>query len=137
MDFSYLTEFDIAGAAGKVINTQPESYLQVLENELLERDETTEYMSHPATCTFSFRGSRVAGNLGYGQVGGLPRPLPLQNCTAPFPIVQLLNLMALVMGTMHRVLTVKQHKVREPMIPAVPIPMMNLGVGEQPNTKPG
>jgi hypothetical protein len=41
--------------------------------------------------------------------------------------MQLLNLMALVMGTMHRIMTVtvEQHKVREPMIRAVPIPMMN------------
>jgi hypothetical protein len=38
-----------------------------------------------------------------------------------------LNLMALAMGTMHRVMTVtvKQHKVHEPVIRAVPIPMMN------------
>jgi hypothetical protein len=39
--------------------------------------------------------------------------------------MQLLNLMALVMGTVHRIMTVtvKQHKVREPMIRAVPILM--------------
>jgi hypothetical protein len=41
--------------------------------------------------------------------------------------MQLVNLMALVMGTMHRIMTVtvEQHKVREPMIRTVPIPMMH------------
>jgi hypothetical protein len=41
--------------------------------------------------------------------------------------MQLLNLMALVMGTVHRLMTVtvKQHKVREPIIRAGPIPMMD------------
>jgi hypothetical protein len=41
--------------------------------------------------------------------------------------MQLLSLMALVMGTMHRIMTVtvEQHKVHEPVIRAVPIPMMN------------
>jgi hypothetical protein len=41
--------------------------------------------------------------------------------------MQLLSLMALVMGTVHRIMTVpvKQSQVREPVVRAVPILMMD------------
>jgi hypothetical protein len=57
----------------------------------------------------------------------LLRLLPLQNCTGPFPLMQRLNLMARVMGTVHRIMTVTvaQHKVGEPRVRAVPILMMH------------